>query len=119
MTDYFALLDQPRRPWLDPEELKQVFHARKRWQTHPDAQTEPGGNETFTQLNEAYQVLRDPKRRLHHLLSLEGSVPPTKNVSSASRTSKQLFPVVAALMQEIDGLVQKARELQTRSAVAR
>ena len=22
MTDYFALLDQPRRPWLDPDELK-------------------------------------------------------------------------------------------------
>ena len=22
MTDYFALLDQPRLPWLDPEKLK-------------------------------------------------------------------------------------------------
>jgi len=114
MTDYFALFEQPRRPWLDPEELKQVFH-QKTLETHPDAQTEPGENETFTQLNEAYQVLREPKRRLQHLLSLEKSAPATKNVPVPANI-EQLFPVVAALMQEMDGLVQK---LASASALSR
>ena len=26
MTDYFAMLDEPRRPWLEPEALKQYLH---------------------------------------------------------------------------------------------
>ncbi len=117
MTDYFALLEQPRRPWLDPEELKQVFH-QKTLATHPDAQTEPGENETFTQLNEAYQVLREPKRRLQHLLSLEESVPATKNVPVPDNI-EQLFPVVAALMQEMDGLIQKARQRKRAEPLAR
>jgi len=105
MTDYFALLDQPQQPWLDTEELRQVFH-QKTLQAHPDAQTQPGKNETFTQLNEAYQVLREPKRRLHHLLSLEGNPPATKNVSIPANIGR-LFPAVGALMQELDGVIRK------------
>ena len=60
MTDYFALLDEARRPWLDPEKLKEKYFARSR-STSIDAQ-----------LNEAFRVLSDPKLRLHHLLTLEG-----------------------------------------------
>jgi hypothetical protein len=59
MTDYFALLQKERRPWLDPEELKETYFALSRVAA-PDAR-----------LNEAYRVLNDPKLRLHHLLSLE------------------------------------------------
>jgi hypothetical protein len=59
MTDYFALLQQERRPWLDPEELKEKYFALTRLAA-PDAP-----------LNEAYRVLSDPKLRLHHLLLLE------------------------------------------------
>jgi len=35
MTDYFALLDEPRRPWLDVSSLKQKFLARSS-EVHPD-----------------------------------------------------------------------------------
>ena len=35
MTDYFALLDEPRRPWLDPEAIRQKFFARSGG-VHPD-----------------------------------------------------------------------------------
>ena len=35
MTDYFALLEQPRAPWLDPRGLKEAYH-RQTLQTHPD-----------------------------------------------------------------------------------
>ena len=101
MIDYFALLDQPRRPWLDPDELKDTYH-RKTLQANPDAQANTaaaGATDTaFTNLNEAYQVLQDPKRRLHHLLSLEGAAP-----SSTDQTVPQqlhdLFPRIGALAQ--------------------
>jgi curved DNA-binding protein CbpA len=61
MTDYFALLEEARRPWLDPEELKEKYFARSR-AAAADAE-----------LNEAFRVLSDPKLRLHHLLTLEGA----------------------------------------------
>ena len=37
MIDYFALLDQPRVPWLDLNELKNAYY-QKTLQAHPDAQ---------------------------------------------------------------------------------
>jgi curved DNA-binding protein CbpA len=104
MTDFFALLDQPRNPWLDPDELKQAFHG-KTLRAHPDAQ--PQSDDEFALLNEAYQVLRDPKRRLQHLLQLEGA-PPSGESASVPREVEELFPEVAALTQEADGAAQKA-----------
>ena len=61
MTDYFALLGEARRPWLDPEKLKEKYFARSR-ATVADAE-----------LNEAFRVLSDPKLCLYHLLTLEGA----------------------------------------------
>ncbi len=61
MTDYFALLDEVRRPWLDLEKLKEKYFALSRMAA-PDAR-----------LNEAYRILGDPKSRLQHLLTLEGA----------------------------------------------
>ena len=61
MTDHFALLGAPRKPWLDPAELKEKYFALARTET-------PGA-----ELNEAFRVLSDPKLRLHHLLKLEGA----------------------------------------------
>jgi hypothetical protein len=61
MTDYFALLGEARRPWLDPEKLKEKYFARTR-AAAADAE-----------LNEAFRVLSEPKLRLHHLLILQGA----------------------------------------------
>jgi hypothetical protein len=61
MTDYFALLGEARRPWLDPEKLKEKYFARTR--------AAPADAE----LNEAFRVLNEPKLRLHHLLILQGA----------------------------------------------
>jgi DnaJ-domain-containing protein 1 len=35
VTDYFALLDEPRQPWLDEEALKAKFFALST-SVHPD-----------------------------------------------------------------------------------
>lgn len=101
MIDYFALLDQPRAPWLDPEKLKETYH-QKTLQAHPDAQTSRGSPDladaSFANLNEAYQVLRDPKRRLQHLLSLEGAAPSSTG-QAVPEQLQDLFPQIGPLTQ--------------------
>jgi curved DNA-binding protein CbpA len=119
MIDYFALLDQPRAPWLDLEKLKDTFH-QKTLRAHPDAQASRPGAETtdgtFTSLNEAYQVLQDPKRRLHHLLSLEGAAPSSTDQTVPNQLH-DLFPAVGALTQRANLLLEKIRA--TSNALSR
>ena len=81
ITDYFALLNEPCRPWLDPEQLKQKFLALSAT-VHPDRVHNLGeaqraaAQERYTELNAAYNCLREPKERLQHLLELElGALP--------------------------------------------
>jgi hypothetical protein len=76
MIDCFALLDEPRRPWLDAEALKEKFLARAA-ALHPDrfhgaspAEKEEASRR-YTELNGAHARLRDTKDRLAHLLELE------------------------------------------------
>jgi curved DNA-binding protein CbpA len=105
MTDYFALLDQPRAPWLDLAVLKEVFH-RKTLEQHPDSTgTTDGG---FTKLNEAYQVLQDPKRRLHHLLELQGESAASTN-QVVPQELQDLFLETGALNQRTTQLLEKVR----------
>ncbi len=67
MPDHFAALAQPRRPWLDPEALRESFQ-RAAAQHHPDIAG--GGEERFAALNAAHIILREPAARLRHLLEL-------------------------------------------------
>ncbi|HWM25956.1 MAG TPA: DnaJ domain-containing protein [Chthoniobacterales bacterium] len=109
MIDYFALLDQPKAAWLDLEKLRDTYHE-KTLQAHPDAQTNRSAADpadaTFANLNEAYQVLQDPKRRLHHLLSLEGATPPSTG-QAVPEQLHDLFPQIAGLTQRTDRLLEK------------
>jgi curved DNA-binding protein CbpA len=104
MIDYFALLQQPRRPWLDPEQLKQK-HQQLTLATHPDRQ---GANEPFRDfaaINEAYRVLNDPKLRIQHLLNLEGHSP--AGDQSILRELADFFAKIGRLVQHVDALLGK------------
>lgn len=106
MIDYFALLEQPRRPWLDPECLQEAFRE-KTLRFHPDARAQredAGADDGFARLNAAYQILQDPKRRLQHLLSLEDGLP---QIATVPKDIADLFPTVAAITQEAAGLKQQ------------
>jgi curved DNA-binding protein CbpA len=76
MTDCFALLDEPRRPWLDPDLLKRKFLALSAT-AHPDRAHSAGpeekhaAQEHFAELTVAYNCLKEPKERLKHFLELE------------------------------------------------
>ena len=89
MTDFFALLNEPRRPWINPDSLKEKFLALS-GNLHPDRvhnASEPEKQEAgrrYAELNSAFITLADPKTRLQHLLELErgGSLPKIQAVPS-------------------------------------
>jgi len=78
MTDYFAFLNEPRRPWLDPDSLKGKFLELSA-EIHPDRVHDAPEAEKqrahtrYLELNAAYNCLKEPKSRLRHLLELEGT----------------------------------------------
>jgi curved DNA-binding protein CbpA len=105
MTDHFALLEQPRAPWLDPAVLKEVFH-RKTLEQHPDSTRAAEGD--FARLNEAYQVLQDPKRRLFHLLEMHGARAASTD-QVVPEELQELFLEIGALNQRTTQLLEKIR----------
>jgi curved DNA-binding protein CbpA len=107
MIDSFAVLDQPRAPWLDPASLKDAYH-RKTLQAHPDTATAGDAENSFAQLNQAYQVLQDPKRRLQHLLELQGHAP-TSSDQTVPQELQDLFPAIGALAQRANLVLEKTR----------
>lgn len=107
MTDYFALLDQPRAPWLDPDSLKEAYH-RKTLQTHPDSAAAESAEGDFAELNEAHQILQDPKRRLQHLLELEGQAPASAH-QTVPQELQDLFPAIGGLSQRANLFLEKRK----------
>ena len=107
MTDYFALLGVSRRPWIDDEELKAKYHSQT-LKLHPDAPPENGDGSTFTSINEGYQTLRDPKRRLQHLLILENFAG-DRNSATIPPRIQELFPRVSDTTQRSEAALVRAR----------
>lgn len=76
MNDYFERLDLPRRFTLDLDEVERHYLAASR-QLHPDfhqnaSVAERAASLKLTaELNEAYVSLKDPYRRIEHLLALQ------------------------------------------------
>ena len=109
MNDCFALLNEPRRPWLDPEALKQKFLALSS-QLHPDrvhgeAQAEKiAAQQRYAEINAAYNLLRDPKERLLHLLELEQGAKP-KDVQRIPPELISFFNELNQMCREADALL--------------
>ena len=109
MTDYFALLGEPRRPEVDPERVKDTFHRLSREQ-HPDAVASGGegeGSDDFARLNQAQATLRDPKTRLRHLLELEYPGARVAGPSVVPPALADLFAPVLTLLRDADALLAK------------
>jgi curved DNA-binding protein CbpA len=106
MTDYFALLQQPRRPWLDLDELKERYQALALAE-HPDQKTPGRGGIDFAEVNEAYRCLRDPRLRLQHFLVLEGNLPDAGETIPPDLFD--LFSQISAFIPKADGFLGKWR----------
>ena len=117
-TDLHSLsesqLDEPRRPWPDPEVLKARFLALAA-AIHPDwihdaAEVErQDATRRYAELNAAYNCLRDPKQRLLHLLELErGSKP--DDIHKIAPATMDSFAEHSRLCREADAfLADRAR----------
>ena len=101
--DYFALLEQPRLPWLDADALKAKFLALSA-QAHPD-RADSADKDTATRraadLNAAYNCLREPKDRLAHLIELETGLRPD-DVQENPAALVDLFFAIAPVFQSAD-----------------
>jgi curved DNA-binding protein CbpA len=113
--DYFALLGQPRQPWLDPALLKAVFLEQSA-RLHPDrvqagsAEEKTVATGRFAELNAAYNCLKEPKERVLHLLELETGAPPA-NVQSVPEGTMDLFMETGQICRKADQfLAAKERE---------
>jgi DnaJ-domain-containing protein 1 len=104
--DYFALLGQPRQPWLDPASLKAAFLEQSA-RLHPDrvlaasAEEKAAATGRFAELNAAYNCLREPKERLLHLLELESGAPPA-SVQSVPEGTMDLFMETGQVCRQTD-----------------
>jgi len=111
--DCFALLGEPRRPWLDPETLKQKFLTLSA-QLHPDRVHNAGpddkaaAQQRFTELNAAFNRLRDPKERLAHLLELELGARP-KDVQRIPEELIAVFSEANQACRDADALLVEKR----------
>ncbi len=114
MTDHFALFQEPRRPWIDPDSLKAKFLASSA-ECHPDRfhqapeRDQFAAQQRYTELNTAYLCLREPKDRLLHLLELELGAKP-KAVQQLPSETMGLFVEVGEVCRQVDAfLTEKAK----------
>ena len=106
MTDYFALLNEPRRPWLNPDSLRQKYLTLAAG-AHPDRihnageLEKAGANRRYADLNAAFNCLAEPKLRLLHLLELELGAKP-EDIQQIPSVLADLFAEVAMTCRNAD-----------------
>ena len=115
MKDCFALLNEARRPWIEPDTLKQKFLALSS-EAHPDRVhtasnvQKQEAQDRYVELNSAYNRLRDPKERLLHLIELERGTRP-KDVQRIPPELSALFGDLNQACRETDALLAQKRQV--------
>jgi len=111
VTDYFALLGEPRQPWLDEEELKSKFFTLSS-SVHPDRahalpeKEKQNAHERYIELNAAYHCLREPKERLRHLIELQTGRKPVQ-VQEVPGDMVEIFFRIGQACREADELLKR------------
>jgi DnaJ-domain-containing protein 1 len=106
VTDHFARLALPPSAWLDPDALKEKFLTRSA-ELHPDKADDKAAAELeFQALNGSYQILRNSRARLLHLLDLLGLGRP-EHVQAIPPLALDLFSTIAELTRASDALLKE------------
>jgi chemotaxis protein histidine kinase CheA len=111
MTDFFALLELPRSPWLEAAAVKERF-ATKSGPVHPDrvhqadAATRTAATQRYAEFNAAQQCLADTRQRLRHLIELETGRPPS-DLGAVPPHISELFFKVGQSLRSADELVRQ------------
>jgi hypothetical protein len=113
MTDYFALLDFPRSPWLDADEVKARF-TQCSASVHPDRVHQEAESirqaaaARYAELNAARQCLASTRSRLRHLLELETGQSPGE-VGAVPADVSDWFFAVGGVLRRADDLIRQKR----------
>ena len=120
-VDYFTFFALPRRLDLDVAALEKEFYVLSR-KLHPDLNARADNKEQewslqqSSLLNDAYRTLKDPIKRTHYLLRLEGveleeqSKSATEQARAEGTIKKQIVP--PDLLEEVFELNMQLEELR-------
>ena len=109
MNDAFAVLSEPRRPWVDVDRLKARFREISS-PLHPDrfqsasSEEQASANARFTELNSAYNQLREARERLPLLIELESGAPP-RDIQRIPPGTMDLFVEVGQACRDCDAFL--------------
>jgi molecular chaperone HscB len=104
--DYFAVFGLPRKLSVDLTLLEQKF-LQLSWKLHPDNFVNAPERERelslkkSSELNDGYRALRDPLRRIEHLLEIEGE---RKEGQTKQQAPPELLEEVFELNESLDEL---------------
>lgn len=114
MKDNYLLLKEPRRLWLEADLLKTKFFALSS-EVHPDRihnapeSEKLAATQRYSELNAAYQCLREPRSRIRHLLELELGAKPS-DLTDIPDELMNLFLAVGKEFRDVDTfLAEKAK----------
>lgn len=122
-VDYFSFFGLPRKLNVDLPNLEKEFYTLSR-KLHPDlysgadSREQEWSLEQSSQLNDAYRTLKDPIKRTHYLLRLEGveleeqSKTATDQARATGAVKKQVVP--PDLLEEVFDLNMQLEELRTQ-----
>jgi len=105
-SDYFAMLELPRKLWLEMSVLEQKF-LQLSWKLHPDNFVNASQEEReislkrSSELNDAYRTLRDPIGRVEYLLAVESA---RKEGENKQQAPPELLEEVFELNESLDEL---------------
>lgn len=111
MTDAFAILSEPRRPWLDADVLK-ARYLPLATAVHPDRvhgaseSEKAAAAERYAALDSAFNILREPRERLLHLLELEAGAKPG-DIQRIPPGTMDLFVEVGQTCRDADAFLAK------------
>jgi hypothetical protein len=109
MNDAFSVLSEPRRPWVDLDQLKARFREMSS-PLHPDrfqsasAEEQASANARYTELNSAYNQLREARERLPLLIELESGAPP-RDIQRIPPGTMDLFVEVGQACRDCDAFL--------------
>jgi molecular chaperone HscB len=112
-SDYFAMLEIPRKLWIEMSTLEKKF-LQLSWKLHPDNYVNATPEEReislkrSSELNDAYRTLREPVARVEYLLAIEGA--------RVEGKSKQQAP--PELLEEVFELNESLDELREAKAAS-
>ncbi len=109
MIDAFAVLSEPRRPWVDVDQLKARFREMSS-PLHPDRvqsaspEEQASANVRYAELNSAYNQLREARERLPLLLELESGAPP-RDIQRIPPGTMDLFVEIGQACRDCDSFL--------------